>query len=53
MPGVDEKGKLDAANLTAWLMEARRLCREFGREAIGDQCLGELLSNAPGRDHGL
>jgi addiction module HigA family antidote len=47
IPGTDENGRIDAAALTAWVTEVRRLCREYARAAIGDQCLGQLLSKAP------
>ena len=46
-PGTDEDGRIDTAALSAWLAEVRRLCREYGRAEIGDQCLGQLLAKAP------
>ncbi|MDF2650272.1 MAG: helix-turn-helix protein [Paenibacillus sp.] len=53
IPGTDENGKIDAAALTAWLTEVRRLCREFGRAEICDHCLGQLLAKTPVGENGL
>jgi hypothetical protein len=46
IPGT-ENGVIDPEKLRAWLVEARRLCAEFGRVDIGDQRLGMLLCKAP------
>ncbi|WP_221569298.1 HigA family addiction module antitoxin [Alkalihalobacillus sp. TS-13] len=53
IPGTDEIGRIDAAALTEWLAEVRRLCHEYGRVEIGDQCLGNLLSKAPAGENGI
>jgi addiction module HigA family antidote len=53
IPGTDENGRIDAAALAAWLAEVRRLCREYARIGIGDQCLGQLLAKAPGGENGI
>lgn len=47
IPGENENGRINAEALSAWIVEVRRLCREYGRANIGDQCLGQLLANAP------
>lgn len=47
IPGTDENGRIDAAALAAWLAEVRRLCRQYARGEIADQCLGQLLAKAP------
>ena len=47
IPGLMDDGSVDAEILTAWVKEARRLCRERDREAIGDQQIGQILANAP------
>lgn len=52
IPGTDENGRIDAAVLAAWLVEVRRLCREYARADIGDQCLGQLLAKAPEGENG-
>jgi hypothetical protein len=52
IPGADESGRIDAAALSEWLAEVRRLCREYARADIGDQCLGQLLSKASGAENG-
>ncbi len=53
IPGTDKNGMIDAAALTAWLADVRRLCREHARAEIGDQCLGQLLAKAPGGENGI
>lgn len=53
IPGTDENGRLDAAALTAWLTEVRRLCHEYARGKIGDHCLGQLLAKAPEGENGI
>lgn len=53
IPGTDENGTIDAAVLAAWLAEVRRLCREYGRVDIGDECLGHLLAKAPEGENGI
>jgi len=47
IPGADENGRIDASALAAWVAEARRLCREYGRGDMGDHWLGQLLAKAP------
>jgi hypothetical protein len=51
--GADETGRIDAAALAAWLAEVRRLCREYSRADIGDQCLGQLLAKSPEGENGM
>jgi addiction module HigA family antidote len=53
IPGTDENRTIDAASLTAWLAEVRRLCREYARADIGDHCLGQLLAKAPEGENGI
>lgn len=53
IPGTDEKGKIDATALLAWLEDVRRLCRECARTEIGDYWLGELLAKAPEGENGI
>jgi addiction module HigA family antidote len=53
IPGTDENGRIDTAGLVAWLADVRRLCREYARANIGDQCLGQLLARAPGGENGI
>ena len=43
---------MDTEGLFDWLTEVRRLCVEHGREKIGDQMIGELLSKAPADEDG-
>ena len=53
VPGTNVDGKVEPGVLRDWIVEARRLCAEHGRAAIGDQQIGELLSNAPSDEDGL
>ena len=52
IPGTDADGKIDVHETSQWVTEARRLCREHGRGAIGDQKIGQLLSKAPPDEDG-
>jgi addiction module HigA family antidote len=53
IPGTVENGTIDAVTLAAWLAEVRRLCREYARADIGDECLGHLLAQAPEGENGI
>jgi hypothetical protein len=52
IPGAGDGGRFDGTALGNWLAEARRLCSEYARAAIGDQCLGQLLAKAPEGEDG-
>jgi hypothetical protein len=47
VPGTDDNGVINAADLKTWVTETRALCLELGRAAIGDQKIGQVLSAAP------
>jgi hypothetical protein len=47
VPGLTNGGTLDAAALEAWVREARVLCAQAGREAVGDLHIGQILAAAP------
>lgn len=50
-PGTQPDGTVNRDELLAWLTEARRLCAEYARPEIGDQCIGQLLARSrPGPD---
>ena len=49
VPGADESGVIDRDALDLWLKEARRLCREKGREEAGDRQIGDIFVAAPGK----
>ena len=53
LPGLQEDSSVDAKSLSAWVEEARRLCKERGREYIGDLKIGEVLANAPPGTDGI
>ena len=53
IPGTGQDGKIDAEALSAWVMEVRRLCAQHDRTELGDQYIGQLLSNAPPEEDGV
>ena len=53
IPGTNEFGGIDTSSLSEWIKETRGLCGEFGRDVIGDQCIGGLLSKAPAGENGI
>ena len=53
IPGTNRNGDIDKIALAEWLAEVRRLCQEYGRTEIGDQCLGQLLAKAPMSENGI
>lgn len=53
IPGTTDNGTINLADLKAWVTEARSLCREYGRAAIGDQRIGQILASAPVGDDGI
>ena len=53
IPGTTDEGKIDAEVLKQWVVETRQLCVKHGRSVIGDQEIGQLLSNAPPEEDGL
>jgi hypothetical protein len=46
IPG-EESGVIDGAQLERWIKQARRLCAEMGRAAVGDQYIGRVLAFSP------
>ena len=50
VPGTGEDGKIDTRELFAWVIEAQRLCAEYGRAEIGDRYIGQILSKAPAEE---
>jgi hypothetical protein len=46
IPGTDDNGKIDDKALRAWVKEAQTLCAQHGRAEIGDQKIGEILSES-------
>ena len=53
LPGTNSEGKVDLVELLAWIEEVRRLCAKYGRAAIGDQYIGQLLSTSRKEDEGV
>lgn len=53
IPGTDETGKIDIAALSAWINKVRRLCSDYARSNIGDQCIGQLLSKSSVDETGI
>ena len=53
MPGLSDAGTLDAAALETWVKEARVLCSQAGRTAVGDIHIGQILASAPSEPDGI
>lgn len=53
IPGHDTDGTLKTDKLTDWVRKAQELCDSNGRKRLGDQQIGQLLSNAPVGDDGV
>jgi hypothetical protein len=52
IPGAAD-GSIDGGKLEQWIKEARRLCKETGRAAVGDQHIGRMLAHAPVEADGI
>lgn len=52
IPGAVD-GSIDGGKLEQWIKEARRLCKETGRAAVGDQHIGRMLAHAPSEADGI
>lgn len=46
-PGMRDDDTIDSDMLSDWVSEAQRLCRERGRETVGNIYIGQMLANAP------
>jgi hypothetical protein len=46
-PGLRQDNSVDGHALSTWVHDARRLLAEIDRSAIGDECIGEMLSGCP------
>ena len=53
IPGTGDGGDIDADALSKWVIEARRLCVEYGRARVGDQYIGQILSRARADEDGV
>ncbi len=53
IPGRTQDGMIDYEKLSAWVNDARRLCRERRRGSIGDSFIGKLLAKAPTGEDGV
>lgn len=53
LPGAGDDGNIDSAELKNWIVEARTLCKTYGREEIGDQLIGDLLASSPPGSDGI
>jgi hypothetical protein len=47
LPGILADGTIDAAVLMEWVTQCRKLCKEYGRQAVGEIIIGEHLAYAP------
>ncbi len=52
VPGA-ENGSIDCGKLMQWIEQARRLCKETGRTAVGDFHIGQMLAYIPPETDGV
>jgi hypothetical protein len=52
-PGTGTDGKIDAAELGAWVKHSRELLVDSDRIDIGDECIGQLLSGSQKGEDGI
>ena len=53
IPGTQISGSVDFEELSNWVSDARRICSERDRGDIGDQQIGQILSNASAGADGI
>ena len=53
VPGSSDAGVIDSAALEEWIKEARILCAQVGRQAVGDIHIGQMLAAAPPEPDGV
>jgi addiction module HigA family antidote len=53
LPGMNDKGEVDGRKLQEWIVAARALARDFGREEIADSQIGQLLAHSPPGSDGV
>ena len=47
LPGMNDKGELDGQKMRDWIVSARALARDLGRDEIADSQIGQLLAHSP------
>lgn len=47
LPGMNDKHELDGKKLREWIVAARDLARDCGREEIAESQIGQLLAHSP------
>lgn len=47
LPGMNDKGELDGQKMRDWIVNARALAVELGRERVVDSQIGQLLAHSP------
>jgi len=47
IPGLEDEDKINAEFLIDWIWQARELNRKYGLREIGDEIIGQILSNSP------
>ena len=53
IPGLEEDDKINVELLRIWIRQARKLCSEEGQGKIGDEIIGQVLSNSPNGENGI
>ena len=47
LPGMNDKGELDGQKMRDWIVSVRALARDFGRDEIAENQIGQLLAHSP------
>ena len=47
LPGMNDKRELDGRKLREWIVTARALARDYGRDEIVESQIGQLLAHSP------
>lgn len=53
IPGMNKSGRVDVTVLSEWIAKVQHVSRDLGRKQIADQCIGQLLANAPVSEFGI
>jgi len=53
IPGFEDDGSINVEFLTEWMRIARELTSKYGLGEIGDEIIGQILSNSPYGENGI
>lgn len=47
LPGMNDRGELDGRKLREWIVTARALAHDYGRDEIAESQIGQILAHSP------